>query len=517
MKKSAIAISAVLLVAAGIVLPAGYFGQVAERTLKSRVTNMPYGLQMEVVEYRRGWFSSTARLEWQPPENLAGPPVAGQDPLGDAFGTELSAVLVAFDSGPIPIDLEIAHGPVFFAVGPGVGLFNARGRIDPGAAAMEAESDSDESGGNFIDVHVSSFSGGTVSNRLEFRKLDWRVGPVFVNLAGGRLAGEWTGPNAFQLQDATLEKIDVQTGMADAGIRISMTDIESRTEYPQGLASGAFLAPSESNTSIAEVHVEGAGGNTLVRMNGLNSLGSSSVGEDGLYRIDGRLEIESLEVMEREFGALELNQDAGGFSEAAVLKLMDALSAGVFDAPPDDPQSLENPPPEQAAPPPEGMLAAALPSLTEEMKEAIRAMVADGPYADISTVVLYQGEHALKMDAHKAFYPDRVPAGTDMASLPAIVSSLEYTLDIELPKVAAEDLFGPGLLQAELTRMLLEENETGYTLSVALVNGSVELNGRTLPLSLPTATPSPFGEGSSFPLGEDEPNPFDQAPPPPPG
>lgn len=516
MKKSAIAISAVLLVAAGIVLPAGYFGQVAERTLKSRVTNMPYGLQMDIVDYRRGWFSSTARLEWQQPENLASPAMPGQDPLGDAFGTELSAVLAALDSGPIAIDLEIAHGPVFFAVGPGVGLFNARGRIDPGAGAMEGESDLDESGGDFIDVYVSSFSGGTVGNRVEFRTLDWRVGPVFVNLAGGRLAGEWTGPNAFQLQDVTLEKIDVQTGMSDAGIRISMTDIESRTEYPQGLASGAILAPSESNTSIAEVHVEGAGGNTLVRMTGLISLGSSSVGEDGLYRIDGRLEIESLEVMERKFGALELNQDAGGFSEAAVLKLIDALSAGVFEAPPDDPQSLEEPPAEQSAPPPGGMLAA-LPSLTAEMKEAIRAIVADGPYADISTVVMYQGEPAVKMDTHQAFFPDRVPAGVDMASLPAFVSSLEYTLDIEVSKAAAEDLFGPDLLQNEMTRMLLEENETAYSLSVALRNGKIELNGQVLPLSLPTAAPYPFEEGPSFPLGEDEPSPFDQAPPPPPG
>jgi len=244
MKKSVIAVLVILLVAAGVVLPAGYFGQVAERTLESRLANMPYGLQMEIVEYRRGWFSSTARLEWQPPENLTIPPVAGQGPFGDAPAPDFSAVFMAFDSGPIAIDLEIAHGPVFFAVGPGVGLFNARGRIDLDGEAIEAAAELDESAGNFIDVHVSSFSGRTVSNRFEFRTLVGYFGPVFVSLADGQLAGEWTGPNAFQLQDATLEKIDVQTGMSDAGIRISMTDIESRTEYPQGLASGAILAPS---------------------------------------------------------------------------------------------------------------------------------------------------------------------------------------------------------------------------------------------------------------------------------
>ena len=514
MKKSVLAISVILLVAAGVVLPAGYFGQVAEQTLKSRVANMPYGLQMALVEYQRGWFSSTARLELKPPGNLTMPPLPGQGPFGGASATDFSTVFVAFDSGPIAIDLEIAHGPVFFAVGPGVGLFNARGRIDPGSGATEAATESDESGGNFIDVYLSSFSGSTVSNRLEFQTLDWYLGPVSVNLAGGRMAGEWTGPNAFQLQHAALEKIDVRTGMADAGIRVSLTNIESRTEYPQGLTGGAILAPHESNSSIAEVHVAGAAGNTLMRMTGLSSLDSASVGEDGLYRIDGRLEIESLEVMEREFGAVELTQDAGGFSEAAVLKFMDALSAGIFNAPPDDPQSLETPP-EQSAPPPGGMLAA-LPPLTAEIKEAIRAMVADAPYADIRTVVMYQGEQALKLDTHQAFYPDRIPAGVDMASLPAIVSSLEYTLDIEVSRAAAEDLFGPNLLQRELTRMLLEENETAYSLSVAVNNGEIELNGRPLPLSLPTATPSPFEGAPAFPLGEDEPNPFDQAPPPPP-
>lgn len=509
MKKSVIAVLVILLVAAGIVLPAGYFGQVTEQTLKSRVANMPYGLQIEVLEYRRGWFSSTARLEWRPPENLAGPSMPGQDAVEDAFGTEYAAVLAAFISGPIAIDLEIAHGPVFLAVGPGVGLFNARGRINLGGGATEAESDSDEAGGNFIDAHMSSFSGSTVSNRLEFGTLDWRFGPVFVNLADGRITGDWSGPNAFQLQHVSVEKVDVHTATADVGIRVSMTDIESRTEYPQGLASGAILAPFESNSSIAEFHVQGARGNTLVRMTGLRSLDSSRLGEDGRYRVDGRLEIESLEVMERQFGRLELNQDAGGFSEAAAVKFMDALSAGVFAAPPDYQQSLEAPSSGEA-------FAAALPSLTAEMQEAIRAMVADGPSGDVSTVVMYQGERALTMDGHMALYPDRVPAGADMASLPAFLSALEYTLDIEVSRAAAEDLFGTDLLQGELTRMLLEENETAYSLSVAVKNGKIELNGQPLPLALPTATPSPFDRAPSFPLGEDEPNPFDQAPPPPP-
>ena len=83
MKKSVIAIAVLVLVAAGIVLPAGYFGQVTETTLRERMANMPYGFQMELTDYRRGWFSSTARLEWDP---LGGLPMPGPGAPGPPAG-----------------------------------------------------------------------------------------------------------------------------------------------------------------------------------------------------------------------------------------------------------------------------------------------------------------------------------------------------------------------------------------------------------------------------------------------
>ena len=85
MKKSVIAV--LVLAAAGIVLPAGYFGQVTETTLRERMANMPYGFQMELTDYRRGWFSSTARLEWDP---LVGLPMPGLGPQGALPGAAAS-------------------------------------------------------------------------------------------------------------------------------------------------------------------------------------------------------------------------------------------------------------------------------------------------------------------------------------------------------------------------------------------------------------------------------------------
>ena len=141
MKKPVIAIAVLVLVAAGIVLPAGYFGQVAETTLRNRMENMPYGFQMELVDYQRGWFSSTARLEWEPFGGIPMPGMLPQGPLPAGSPVDLPAAMHSLVSGPIAIDIEIAHGPVFFAVGPGVGLFNARGRLDFGDQETGGEED----------------------------------------------------------------------------------------------------------------------------------------------------------------------------------------------------------------------------------------------------------------------------------------------------------------------------------------------------------------------------------------
>ncbi|MDE0679282.1 MAG: DUF945 family protein [Gammaproteobacteria bacterium] len=531
MKKSVIAVSVILLVAAGVVLPAGYFGQVAENTLRSRMANMPYGLQIEVVEYQRGWFSSTARLEWQPPGDVGMSAMPAEGLFEDASGTGPMAVLAGFVSGALAIDLEIAHGPVYFAVSPGVGLFNARGRIGLEGEATEAEAETGADSGNYIDVHLSSFSGETVSSRLEFGNLDWRLGPVAMKLAGGQMTGEWTGPSAFQLQYAALDKMEVHSAMEGEGLLVALADLETRTEYPQGLERGAILAPSESNSTIGEFDIAGDDGNTVVRMAGLNSLDTVSLGEDGLYRVVSEVEIQSLDVMGREFAPVELNQEVGSLSQTATSKLVTALSAGVFETPEGTgataaPQSSDGELQAPAEAPPAGALPGALPELTADFRDALRAMLTHGPYADTSVVALYQGEQSLKLDMRQAFYPDRAPDGVDLASLPAMMSSLEYILDIEVPKAAADALLGGGLVQMGLAQGLLERtnNDNAYSLSLALKNGMLELNGQVLPLQLPAADAppsqeaegSPFEESPSFPLEEDEPNPFNQAPPPPP-
>ena len=484
MKKLVTAIAVLVLVAAGIVLPADYFGRVAETTLKNRMANMPYGFQMELTDYRRGWFSSTARLEWNP---LAGLPLSGvlpQGPLPDMAVMDLPPAMESLVSGPIAIDIEIAHGPVYFAVGPGVGLFNARGRVDFGDPAS---SDAEDSPDQYMELYVSSFSGATVDNRLEFSDANWEFGPMDMQLAGVLVEGEWTGPDSFQLQHLALDNMEMTFGAAESGVRIAVTDVESSTEYPQGLESGAILAPSKASSSVGEILVESSEGNTVFRMTGLSSVDTTAPEEDGLYRAESDATIESLELLGHEFAPIEIGQVVGGLSEESLLKLLTAISGDIIETPA-MPQAPDTAEPDSPAP-------IVMPQLTPDMQAAILAMLADGPYADVSAVATYRGEHPFRIDVHYAFDPERAPATAETLNLMSFLLGLEYALDAEIPIAAAEELFGQGIIQMGLMQGLLQQTETAYTASVALRNGTLSINGRPMPIPLggplpPGATPS---------------------------
>lgn len=482
MKKSVIVIAVLVLVAAGIVLPAGYFGQVTETTLRERMANMPYGFQMELTDYRRGWFSSTARLEWEPLGGLPMPGLGPQGALPGADPMDLPPGVEKLVSGPIAIDIEIAHGPVFFAVGPGAGLFHARGRVDLGAAASAGDEGSAD---GHLELYVSSFSGATVDNRLEVADAEWDLGAMALKLEGALLEGEWTGPESFQLQRAELGNMNMSVGVAGTGMRFAMSDLESSTEFPQGLESGAILAPSQSTSSFGEILVEQSDGNAVLRVTGMKSEESASPEEGGTYRADSDITIESLEVLNREFAPIEIRQTAGGFSEDSLLQLLTALGDGIFDAtaaaqaPEDNPQGPSATPP--AAPPP----------LSRAMQEAIVAILEDGPYTDMNAVLTYKGEHTLRLDLSYAFNGEFAPATLEQVNLLGILSGLEYSMDAEIPIAAAEELFGQGIIQMGLMQGLLQPTETTYTASLALADGTLSINGRPMPIPLapPTAVP----------------------------
>ena len=492
MKKTVVAIAVVVLVAAGIVLPAGYFGQQTEGLIHERLANMPFGYQAEVVDYQRNWFSSSARIEWRPLAGLFPQAPDGADgglnPDGSQIDLEWLEELLG--AGPLALDLEIAHGPVFFALGGGVGLFRAHGRIDLGTSELGAAPDSSGGDNGFIDVFLSSFSGRTVTNRVELPRLEMDAGVLSMQLTGAEVEGEWSGPESFQLQRIALESFDLDLGgVASASTR--MTDLSAVIEYPQGLPTGALLAPAIVTSSMEEFVLAGSGGSTLVRMSGMTSTDTMSLDESGIYSGESSAAIESMEFFGREFSDARIEEVFGGLSEAAFMNYVSAVmewSSGAVAAWP-----LAEPQEEPSGERPDWLeqgRAGAPAGLPPAAMQALRELLAAGPYLGVDVDLVYQQEHALNLDTHLGYNGERVPAADDLGDLTAVIAGIEYSLDFEMPVAAAEDLLGQGILQMALVQGLFQQTETSYRLSVEMRDGMLNLNGMPIPLPLPGAAPA---------------------------
>ncbi len=492
MKKTVVAIAVVVLVAAGIVLPAGYFGQQTERLINERLANMPFGYQAEVVDYQRNWFSSTARIEWRPlaglfpqaPDAVDG----GLNPDGSQIDLEWLEELLG--AGPLALDLEIAHGPVFFALGGGVGLFRAHGRIDLGTSELGAAPDSSGRDNGIIDVFLSSFSGRTVANRVELPGLELDTGVFSMQLTGAEVEGEWSAPESFELQRIDLESFDLDLGeLVSASMR--MRNLSAVLEYPQGMPTGALLAPAIATSSMEEFVLAGSGGSALVRMSGMTSIDTMSLDESGIYSGESSGAIESMEFFGREFSDARIEQAFGGFSEAAFMNYVSAvmewsseeLEAWPLEEPQEEPSGASRDWPEQGP-------AGAPAGLPQELLQVFHELLVASPYFDMDVDLVYQQEHALNLDMHLGYDGERAPAVEDMGNLLALLAGAEYSLDFEMPVAAAEDLLGQGILQMALMQGLFQQTETNYRMSVALKDGVLKLNGMPVPLPLPGTAPA---------------------------
>ena len=498
MRKGSLVAAGAAIVAGGIVLSAGYFGAVAERTLRDRVANMPYGLEVEVAEYQRGWFSSTARLEWRALQGAM-----PSEALREISPYALPPMLRMLISGPIAADIEIAHGPVYFAVGPGVGLFNARGRIPLGAEASDATLYTPDGPRNEMEVFLSSVSGRTVHNRIQAPRLALDPGELSMKSresspgdAHGDLPelslvledfvveGEWAGSGSFQLQRAALGSMEILAVSDDGDLRFSLTGLEERTEYPRGLQSGAVMAELESVGSIGEIMVDTTGGDVVMRAAGMESRTTTSISGDGLFGVESSTDLEVLHVMGREFGPVRLDLGLGGFAEDAVLALIDQLSAG-------DGTAVDVGVPG---------LAAALPQATPELLEALRLHLSNSPYVNLDLALTYGGEHNLSLTMHQAFDGELVPAAATDLNLASFVAGYDFFLNIKVPIMAANELAGERLVQLGLTMGLLREQNEDYVFSLAARKGEFELQGNDLDPSQILPPPSAVEGASRSPI-----------------
>ena len=530
MKKSVIAVSLIALVAAGLVASAGYFGEATERILRERVANMPYGVQVEIAEYERGWFSSAARLEW---DLLAD--AVPLEALEEASASGLPPVLKMLMRGPIAADVEIAHGPVFFAAGFGAGLFSARGRIALDAGASDGP-------GNDIEVLLSSFSGQTVYNRIEAPRLFWDLGEVSGQSREGGMAaaldgislefedllieGEWAGPDSFQLQNTSLGSLEVVVVSEGESMRLGLTDLEQSIEFPEGLEDGALVMDSNSVYSVGALRLESTGGDVVLHMVGIESQSATSLTDEGVFSAESSASFNVLDILGREFAPTRLKASIGGLSEEAILVLVDELGrvseaaaeAGAAEGP--APGIDENDRP---------TLVAGLPQLppdpqpTPERLEALRLLLAGSPYFNLDAILTYSGEHTLALTLQQAFDGEQLPAAAADLDTASFFAGADLFLHIEMPILAARDLLGEGLLDLGLAQGLLQEQDEDYLFILSLRNGELELNGNTVPMPLGPAPPpsgeagasSPFGDPGESPFEFAGPSPFDDPGPPP--
>lgn len=487
MKKLRVAVLVLLIVTAAVVLPAGYFGEEAERTLRDRLANMPSGFAMEVVEYERGWFSSTARIEWAPlGGRLPGSVVL---PSGATAATVVGDVPLAWlaEFGPVAIDLEIAHGPVFFSVAPGAGLFLARGRVALGDPAPDAKSESDGVEEAQIEFQLSSFSGAKVSSRLDSPGFAQDFGPVDLSIDALQVEGEWSGASAFQLQRASLGGMSVSLGKPD-GVRMALTDFSSRTVYSEGVEGGALLAPASASVYLEEFLVAGSDDDIMLFVGGVDSEIIVSREESGLYRRESDTSIESMELMGREFSPVEIRQVYGRLSDSALRDFFSAVNSMRLEPPPREQvegDTAAETPGGQPVPQSSGAVSA----LSPELARAIVGLLASGPFYDLDAGLTYKEQHGLEFGLGLGYEGEKAPLIESLGLAPALLDGIEIAVDFSVPAAIAGELLGENVFQLARLQGLLRESGENFSLSVSMSQGTLTVNGTPMPLPLPGSAP----------------------------
>ena len=136
-----IAVIIVVIAVACIGIPP-VIGALTERGLRTHadtldaLTDSPYNV--DVVEYDGGWFGSSARLEANLSDDYVQQLVATATADGDP-GAAIAGLLIQSLLGePLPLAVEITHGPVLTNDGLSVGIVGTTIRPDPETAGMSA-------------------------------------------------------------------------------------------------------------------------------------------------------------------------------------------------------------------------------------------------------------------------------------------------------------------------------------------------------------------------------------------
>jgi uncharacterized protein YdgA (DUF945 family) len=481
MKKLAIALLA--LVAAALVLP-GIFGHFTQRQVDARIEQLRASEAMTatLTDYRRGWFSSTAKIELGlSPAQAAAMAAAGAD-SGAAPFADAAALLDL----QLPVVVEISHGPLAFADGVHFGSSAMRAIADPDHARIaslqealgipylfEFRGRSGFNGTLNFDAHVPPIEQSTLLSQLSF--------------SGATLTGTHHGRKL--VTDLRIDTIDIDAGLMRftvAGVRM-----QGDNEY-----IGRYIWLGPMGFEIEQVQMGGPmfGPEPALQGEGLRASGDNSLDASGT-RLNA--------VASWGFSRLRV-PDQPAFSDAEVAVTVNEIDVAALQAALASMRQLAT------------SNAAADASL-RDLQPAFARLMNAGPSLSIDPLTVRIDGRPLRASARIAVNPGAMPPAaafelTDpmlllrMASIEAEASvekSLveEIATGISRTQILAAQAAGRPVDDDEIDAMaaaqanlilivlmsqgMIQEDGDNYRAAVSIVNGEVTVNGTALPFGLP--------------------------------
>lgn len=283
-------IAGLVVILAALVL-GGYYimGVVTERTIKNDIAiiNQSNGLFAEIVEYKRGWFCSTASLNWRlnVPQKLI-KTANGQPETQPAQEYQLQ------------MPLKVSHGPIIFSsAGIKFGLGFAQTDLNLPAIYIEQFNNLFTSASTKPKLDLSLFV-----NYFNTSEINMDV-PHFTLIAKQNNAKfDWKGMKSSMIANSSLEKIDGDFTVA--GINFSKDNMSADV----GEVSGEYkLHKTKASLYLGDARmvfpslIVKDGANKIFELNDFDLYSSSNI-ENGLFHSHLKASLQKIDAQNKLYG-----------------------------------------------------------------------------------------------------------------------------------------------------------------------------------------------------------------------
>jgi uncharacterized protein YdgA (DUF945 family) len=463
---------AVFAVAAVVLLVLGLppvLGMLTQSQVAARVAALDTSgvLKASLRSYERGWFRSRARISLA----LAPQVIARLDALGAARG--MASFAGTLDRR-VPIEVEIAHGPLAVLDGVHFGWSKIVARLDRRSGSVVGLERT--LGVPYVfEFHGRTAFGGAVAFDAQMSPVDLTVEGARVEFSGAALAG--TFADGRLVSNGHLERFELTSPPGGFSIRNvrAATDTKIRS---------AYALPGVASLSIERISIIDA------------ARGASPVFDADNVRIASKIGLgpnEALLDLRATYDVDSVFVDGARVADASLGVAVDKVDVAALEA------YLE-------------AARAEASGLTQSTEPALERLLAAGPSLVLDPVRFRVNEEPFTAHIELATNPAALPpAGTfdpedPAALLPALRSvakvDVSKKLAREIAVLATELRYGDGSLAPEQGRLLaeaqaglilvtlvgqgiIEDAGETYRAEVRLADGTLTLNGTALPFGLP--------------------------------